>query len=193
MAKKETKATAKAVTKPVTTFKEVDGDVLDLFFKSKTDAAFLHGANCQKIMGAGIAEQVRMQIAPLFYIDQYDQRSNFQRFGSYSAVVIGKVEDKIKIGVNLYTQFLPGPSFDMNAFINSLRAFKLSIPPEKRGDLTLYVPKIGCGIGGADWKDVEPTIKRELAEFNIVAVNYVPAKEEEIPVEIAKPKKAKKK
>ncbi len=170
-------------TKKSTTFAIVPGDALDLFFKSTTDAAFLHGANCQKVMGAGIANQVRQQIAPLFYLDQYDNRTPTQRFGSYSAVVVGTVNEKIKIGVNLYSQFSPGANFDMTAFRNSLKCFTYSIPKEKRSALTLYLPKIGCGIGGGKWEDVEPVVRKELAEFNVVVVDYVPAKKEETPEE----------
>ena len=160
----------KMVVAPV--YKVVEGDVLDLFFKSTTAAMLLHGANCQKIMGAGIAKQISDKLSPLYFLDQYDVRDATQRFGSYSAVVVGKVEDHLKIGVNLYTQYLPGANFDITAFRNSLRALKLSVPPERRGEMTLYLPKIGCGIGGAEWKDVEPVVKKELADFNVIVVNY---------------------
>jgi len=164
-------------TKPQPSYKEVDGDALELFFKSTTDAALLHGANCQKVMGAGIANQIRNKVAPLFYLDQYDTRTPTQRFGSYSAVVVGQVEEKIKIGVNLYTQFSPGANFDITALRNSLKCFTFSIPQDKRAGFTVYLPKIGCGIGGAVWEDVEPVIRKELADFNVVVVNYVPTPE----------------
>lgn len=160
-------------TKTVPTYQEVDGDALNLFFNSKSNAIIMHGANCQKVMGAGIANQIRLQLAPLFYLDQYDTRTPSQRFGNYSAVVVAQVEEKIKIGVNLYSQFNPGSNFDATAFRNSLKAFIFSIPTDKRADMTIYLPKIGCGIGGATWDNVEPIIKKELAEFNIVVVNYV--------------------
>ena len=170
-------------TKKVPTYQEVNGDALDLFFNSTTDATLIHGANCQKVMGAGIANEIRNKVAPLFYLDQYDNRTPSQRFGSYSAVVVGQVKEKIKIGVNLYTQFSPGPSFDITALRNSLKAFAFSIPNDKRVDITVYTPKIGCGIGGAKWEDVEPVIKKELADFNVVVVNYVaPAPVKEGPV-----------
>jgi O-acetyl-ADP-ribose deacetylase (regulator of RNase III) len=154
------------------TFTEVKGDALDLFFKSKTDAVFMHGANCQQVMGAGIANQVRQQLAPLYYLDQYDTRNPTQRFGSYSAVVVGQVEDKIKIGVNLYSQFETGANFDSNAFRNSLRAFCFSLPTN-RENFTIYIPQIGCGIGGGDWNDVKSIVKMELRDFNVVVVEYV--------------------
>jgi O-acetyl-ADP-ribose deacetylase (regulator of RNase III) len=158
------------------TFTEVKGDAIQLFFDSTTDAVIMHGANCQKLMGAGFALQVRNKISPLYYLDQYDVRNHTQRFGSYSAVVIGEVEDKLKIGVNLYTQFNPGAEFDITAFRNSLKGFRYSIPVEKRIKFTIYLPMIGTGIGGGDWKEILPVIKKELADFNIVVVDYVAPK-----------------
>jgi O-acetyl-ADP-ribose deacetylase (regulator of RNase III) len=165
-------------TKIIPTFTEVKGDAIELFFKSATDAVIMHGANCQKIMGAGFAKQVKSKLAPLFYLDQYDTRDATQRFGSYSAVVVGEVDQKIKVGVNLYTQFNPGAEFDITALRNSLKAFRYSIPLEKRVGFTLYLPMIGCGIGGGNWIDVLPVIKKELAHFNVVVVDYVAPKPE---------------
>ena len=159
-------------TKKATTFVEVKGDAIDLFFNSKTDATFMHGANCHKVMGAGIANQVRTKISPLFYLDQYDTRSPSQRVGSFSAVVVGTVDEKIKIGVNLYTQFSPGANFDIIALRNSLRAFTSSIPLDKRKNMTVYLPKIGCVIGGGKWETVKPVIEKELSQFNVVVVNF---------------------
>lgn len=171
-------------TKISPTFTEVKGDAIDLFFKGTTDAVFMHGANCQQMMGAGIALQVKQQISPLFYLDQYDARNPTQRFGSYSAVVVGQVKDKIKVGVNLYTQFNPGAEFDLTALRNSLKAFRYSIPVDKRIGFNVYLPKIGAGIGGGDWKEILPVIKKELADFNIVIVDYVAPK-----VDLGKKKK----
>ena len=66
-------------TKKLPTFVEVDGDAIELFFQSTTDAIIIHGANCQKIMGAGIANQIREKLSPLFYLDQYDNRTPTQK------------------------------------------------------------------------------------------------------------------
>jgi len=163
-------------TKKSPTFVEVKGDAIELFFESTTDAVVMHGANCQKLMGAGFALQVRNKISPLYYLDQYDTRNATQRFGSYSAVVVGEVKEKIKVGVNLYTQFNPGADFDITALRNSLKSFRYSIPVDKRIGFNVYLPKIGCGIGGGDWKEILPVIKKELADFNIVVVDYVAPK-----------------
>lgn len=162
----------KQTVKKGPTFMEVDGDVIDLFFQSTTDAAIIHGANCQKVMGAGIAAQIREKLAPMYYLDQFDNRTPTQRFGNYSAVVVGQVENSIKIGANIYTQYQPGANFNLNALINGLRCFAWSIPKDKRAGLTIYTPKIGCGIGGGKWEDIKPVIMKELEDFNVVVVNY---------------------
>lgn len=159
-------------TKIIPTFTEVKGDAFELFFKSTTSAVIMHGANCQARMGAGFALQVRNKLAPLYYLDQYDKRNATEKFGNYSAVVVGTVEDQIKIGVNLYTQFNPGADFDITALRNSLKAFRFSIPLEQRAIFNIYLPKIGTGIGGGDWEEILPVIKKELADFNVIVVDY---------------------
>ena len=90
--------------------------------------------------------------------------------------MVGEVKEKIKIGVNLYTQFNPGAAFDITALRNSLKAFRFTIPVDKRIGFNIYLPKIGCGIGGGDWKEILPVIKKELADFNVVVVDYVAPK-----------------
>ena len=163
-------------TKIIPTFAEVKGDAIDLFFASKGNAIFMHGANCQKMMGSGIAAQVRDSIAPLYFLDQFDTRHTTQRFGSYGALVLAQSENELKIGVNLYTQYNRGQNFDMVALKTALKSFRYSITPDKRAEFTIYCPWIGCGIGGADWADVKPVLMKELAEFNVIAVEYLPTK-----------------
>ena len=161
-------------SKELPIFAEEKGDAIRLFFASGGNAIFMHGANCQKVMGAGIAAQVRDTVAPLYFLDQFDARQTSQRFGNFSALLLAENKDGIKIGVNLYTQYNPGANFDIVALKSALRAFKFTIKPENRGAFTIFLPWIGCGIGGGNWKEVKPVIMKELAEFNVVAVEYKP-------------------
>jgi O-acetyl-ADP-ribose deacetylase (regulator of RNase III) len=165
------KQTKPKVAKP--TYKTVKGDAFEQFFNSTTNAAIMHGCNCQKMMGAGFADQVRTQLAPMYYLDQFDGRNPSERYGNYTATIVGQVKDFIKIGVNLYTQFNPGANFELAALTMSLKAFTLSVPKDQRATFTCYLPWIGAGIGGGDWKEIEPVIKAELKEFNVVVVEFV--------------------
>ncbi len=174
--------------KKATTYEVVEGDVFEKFFSSTGNAVFAHGANCFGAMASGVAAQVRDKITPLYYKDLFETRTPPERLGNLSSLVLHQDEKSIKIGVNLYTQFRPGPEFDDIAFVNSLRSLKLLLKTHKElEDTTLYIPKIGCGIGGAKWEDVEPLIKRELSMYNVVVV-VPPAKEETKGEEKATPK-----
>lgn len=169
-------------TKKETTFVVVDGDVFKEFFESKGSAIFMHGANCHKIMGAGVANGVRLNLASLFYADQFDPRIPAHRLGSYSAVLLHTIPEQgiLKIGANIYSQFNPGPDFNGVSFRNGLKTFALSISEEKKADFTVYMPKIGAGIGGGKWEEIEPIVREELEGFNVVIVNYVPEKSKEL-------------
>jgi len=152
---------------------EVKGDAIDLFFKTEGNAIFMHGANCKKIMGAGIALQVRQMLPPLYFLDHFDTRTPTQRYGSYGATILAGGENQpIKLGVNLYTQYIPGPVFSLDALKTSLTGFKLSIPEEQRPLFEVIVPQIGCGIGGGDWDVVKPIILDILSDFRLVLVEY---------------------
>ena len=161
----------------VGSFAEVDGDAIKMFFESKGSSVFIHGANCRRVMGAGIAAQVREQIAPLYFLDAFDSRPANQRFGSFSATVLAEDENQVKVGVNLYTQLDPGPNFDINALVNSLRSFVSTVKDTSRADFTIFSPKIGAGIGGGDWEKIEQVLREELKDFNVMIVNFNQVKE----------------
>jgi len=150
--------------------KEINGDAIDLFLNTK-QSTFLHGCNCLKTMGAGIAKQVKKQLPDLFHTDMLDERRSSQRLGSYSYAHIDTSVGK-GLGVNLYTQYDKGANFDINALTNSLRALRrsrLMLP-------NIYLPKIGSGIGGGSWNEIKKVIEKELKNYNTIVVNYQPYK-----------------
>lgn len=153
-------------------FVEVKGNAIDLFAESTGNSIFMHGANCQRTMGAGIANEVRLRMPALFYIDQYDQRTAPERFGSYSATTLENTKESFKLGVNLYTQFMGGANFEISALRNSLDAFCYSIPMAKRRELKVYIPHIGTGIGGGNLDEVRKTLKDKLRDFQVYFVEF---------------------
>jgi len=148
------------------TYKEVKGDLLDLFKKGKFDV-IAHGANCQKIMGAGIAFQIKRQFNDAFIKDFNDKRSPIQRWGDFTYVRY-KTGDVITSIFNLYTQYNPGSDLDYTALELSLKKLARTIEPSSK----IGLPMIGAGIGGGDWVKVRRIIKRVLSEHDVTVVIY---------------------
>ncbi|HCO59513.1 MAG TPA: Appr-1-p processing protein, partial [Porticoccaceae bacterium] len=60
---------------------------------------------------------------------------------------------------------------------HALRALKKIIGKEKVDSLAL--PRLGTGVGGLDWEEVEPLIEKQLGDLDIpvyVYRSYVPGK-----------------
>ena len=126
-----------------------------------------HGCNCHKMMGAGIAFQIKRQFNDVYVKDFNDKRSPIQRWGNFTYVRY-KHGDNILSFFNLYTQYNPGPDLDYTALELSLKKLAKIIEPNS----TIGLPQIGCGIGGGDWVKVKRIIKRVLKEYDVTIVIY---------------------
>ena len=42
------------------------------------------------------------------------------------------------------------------------------------GIASLAMPALGCGVGGLDWKDVEPVLQEGLSDLDIPVELYAP-------------------
>lgn len=130
----------------------------DLF---ETDCqAIGHGVNRRGLMGAGVAKIVREQFPEVY------------RF--YREVCLKKPEEFLLGGVlpasdpsrsgtvifNMATQDLPGPNADLEAVYESAMS-TLAIAKDL-GIAEVAIPKIGAGIGGLVWEEVEEKLR--LAE-----------------------------
>jgi O-acetyl-ADP-ribose deacetylase (regulator of RNase III) len=145
-------------------YREIEGNLLTLFMQNEFDA-IAHGCNCQKLMGAGFAKQVREQFENVYLKDQKDKRSPLERFGDFT--VVDYFIDSKKF-YNLYTQFSPGPNFNYAAFEMSLTKMSMTLFDNNK----IGLPQIGCGIGGADWDKVKEIIQRVLVNHNVTVVIY---------------------
>lgn len=126
----------------------------DLF---QTDCkAIGHGVNRRGLMGAGVARIVREQFPEVY------------RF--YREVCLLKPEE-IPLGevlpasdpshpgtviFNMATQDLPGPNANLRAIMTS--AFTTLGIAKSLGIPEVAIPKIGSGIGGLNWEDVEEVL-----------------------------------
>lgn len=147
--------------------KEVKGNLLDLFDEGKFDV-IIHGCNCMKLMGSGIAAQIKERYPIAYSVDCADTRKPINRLGDFTiATVIGESMQTI---INLYSQFLPGRALDYEALILGLRKIKNIYETNK--NYRIGLPQIGCGIAGGDWNRVKKIIEQELEGLDITIVYY---------------------
>jgi len=113
----------------------------------------IHGVNAQRKMGSGIAKQIRDRY-PIVYDEYMKAPAGKDALGNLQIV---KVTDELYIG-NGFTQLYYGNDGRRYASVDAIekvldKAFKWCIIY----NYPLLSPKIGCGLGGLDWKkDVEP-------------------------------------
>jgi O-acetyl-ADP-ribose deacetylase (regulator of RNase III) len=142
--------------------KVVKGDLLKLAKEGKFDA-IVHGCNCFCTMGAGIADQVRVQFPAAYQADKKTALGSKGKLGHCQYVRVSPT----LIVVNAYTQFQPGKNFDYMAFAKCLYDIKLNLSGKRIG-----FPQIGCGIAGGDWNQVASMIDRHLYNEDVTYVEY---------------------
>lgn len=151
------------------------GDLLKLAREGKFDFIF-HGCNCFHQMGAGIAFQIRYAFPSVAEADRLTYKGERSKLGSYSKALVQSHPNNKRpyrfTVVNLYTQFLPGPNFNLEALRKSLQAWKND---HWTNGARLGFPRIGAGIGGGDWNEIEDIILEEFENTgaSVTVVDYV--------------------
>jgi O-acetyl-ADP-ribose deacetylase (regulator of RNase III) len=124
-------------------------------------AVIIHGVNCQRAMGSGIAK--------VLFTKWPEIRESYMTF-SKEEMILGKI-DPVPVDENLYvincwTQKYYG--YDKRVYADT-QAVKVCLQEVAQfctevNIFELYSPKIGCGLGGLDWeKEVQP-IFQEIEE-----------------------------
>lgn len=136
----------------------------DLFAVPGLDA-LAHGVNCRGVMGAGIALQFKRRWPAMFRA--YGVRSQYMRPGD-----LFDWHDPVthRWIYNLATQASPGPCA-------TLDAVRLSVGRMVEHAVTRHVrrigmPRVGCGIGGLSWEDVQPIVAQAAQRVDIVVVEW---------------------
>lgn len=146
----------------------VEGDLLQ-----SNCTVIMHQANCQKIMGAGIAKSIASMYPLAERVDKDNPHSPQDRYGSYTLAVN---PNGVTV-VNLYGQLNPGranknvqdervqklESAIHSAFhllnsnqVSSINSSKVGLPYG-----------IGCGLAGGDWEKVEKMLETVSSFHNI--------------------------
>ena len=142
---------------------ELHGDVL-----KSVDSVIVHCVNCQGVMGAGIAAQIKTRYPQAYDVYKETYANNLLVLGSVSYAYFPKTnDDGQKIIANAAGQDKTGAhvrQLDYDAtrtcffYINdAMRIFEREF-----GITTINFPLFGCGLAGGDWKTVAEIIEEEV-------------------------------
>ena len=125
-----------------------------------------HGVNCQRVMGSGVALAIRNRWPEVY--DSYRKNlAGEQVLGTAQFVQI----DQLLYVANCYTQLnygrTGGPYADLYAIKRSLDA---TFAFAARKQLPVFMPRIGCGLGGLRWDEVESVIVELEGKYPSVTV-----------------------
>lgn len=147
----------------------------DLF--AANERALCHGCNCHGVMGAGVAAIVRDRFPHAYQVYKAEcERRLFYPGVAQPVNCYKEINDdgsKVYHGIgeqttvyNLATQNAPGANARLDYVKQAFRNMKNHM--EYVGNLRIAMPKIGSGIGGLNWEDVEQSILYTLDGLDIV-------------------------
>lgn len=142
------------------------GDLFDAFRSGEIEALG-HQANCMNTMGSGFAKQLK-ELYPEAY--EADCEARGEKLGSLSFVFVD-VPGHAPGGIfNLYGQYdygrEPGKVYtDLKALDSALGQMAMlcfAVGIEHVG-----FPRLGCGLGGAKWENVETLIEFHFGDLTV--------------------------
>jgi O-acetyl-ADP-ribose deacetylase (regulator of RNase III) len=143
----------------------VTGDLL-----ASHEKVIAHGCNLRGVMGAGVAKGIATRYPGVY--DQY--RSSYPNMQLGDAFPVVTIEPgpwgNTRVIYNLMTQDDVGPCANLAAIAAAVgdMARALDSMPHGRslGDV-VGIPRIGAGIGGLSWPDVEQALRIGLGRTGI--------------------------
>jgi len=150
--------------------KIIEGDLLSVH-----TGVIAHQVNCRKVMGAGLALQIRQKY-PIVY-EEY-----LKKPAILGAIDVLPVTSTLRVA-NLYAQvdikrakadrlprvITPKPLTSLAALECCLTKLKRACPNE-----AIFLPwGIGCGLGGANWEDVEEIIQKTIPNAVLICKKYL--------------------
>ena len=141
------------------TLEHVTGDLFDLALP-----ALAHGCNCSGSMAGGIAVSFRAVDERMYREYAARCRDGTFRLGD---VMPWELEDG-RVVYNLATQQRPGRDARLDPIATSVAA--MLVDAEARGLDRVGVPRLGAGIGGLDWPEVECVLVDAAAASRVTLV-----------------------
>lgn len=126
-----------------------------------------HGCNCSGGFGSGVAGAIKRKW-PLVY-EKYHQLVNGQNHKLLGSCQLIEIVSKQLYVVNCFTQIFYGNDKKTYANIEAIdRCLEELYKYSEELNLPVYIPKIGCGLGGLNWDDdVKPLIEAKYTKMDI--------------------------
>lgn len=150
--------------------KYIEGDLIEIAKEGWVDA-IAHGCNCQNVMGAGVAKQIKEHFPEAYEKDTEFHQKNLVQLGKVSYAYHKVVPLLI---CNMYTQDKYGTNKQQVDY-NALRSCFYSLNFKMKATFDrpiLAIPRIGAGLGGGDWEIIEALIDIETPDINVIVVDY---------------------
>ena len=148
----------------------ISGDLLQYALDGRFDV-IVHGCNCQRAMGKGIALSIKNQFPEAYEADLRTPKADPAKLGTFSVANVVRPSASFVV-VNAYTQFhYRGERVlaDYDAIRLAFRGIKKQFTNRRIG-----YPKIGAGLAGGDWQRIAGIIDEELKGENHTLVEYAP-------------------
>jgi O-acetyl-ADP-ribose deacetylase (regulator of RNase III) len=138
--------------------KYVKGSLLDA-----SETYIAHGCNAQGVMGSGVALLIKDK-----YPKAYEDYKQFVRprnhmLGSY----VPSLQHDGKIILNLITQEFYGRDGRVYASTEHIRNSLVEFVCDNMPLVEVAIPKIGCGLGGLKWPNVEKVLLSLEEDYKI--------------------------
>lgn len=145
------------------------GDLFDAFAVGDIEALG-HQANCMNTMGSGFAKQLKELYPEAYDADCQTKKGDLNKLGSLSFVIVPIDRHPPGFIFNLYGQFdygrEPGKVYtDLYALDHAMCQMRLFV--DAAGITHVGFPRLGCGLGGARWEDVEILIEQHFGDLYV--------------------------
>ena len=150
--------------------KTVRGDLVELALHGHFDV-IVHGCNCFCAMGGGIARSIKAVFPAAYKADCETIPGDKDKLGTATAAECPTESGTVTV-VNAYTQYDyagPGVLVDYDALARCLQWVAKTYPDQRIG-----LPKIGAGLAGGDWHEIQKIIESTLGQTDYTVVLFRP-------------------
>lgn len=151
--------------------KTIKGDLVKIADETSLFDVYIHGANCQSVMGAGVAAQIARKFPMVYKVDKESKLPPRQKLGKYTSCNFkNSIKHRIHF-VNAYTQFTVGMGVQVNymAIKDSFEAIRTTFGGCK---LRFAMPMIGAGLGGGDWTKIKGIADEVFEHEDVTVIEY---------------------